>query len=147
LCHVPHVAPVLEQAERAKRVWHMHVEVVTNVVPGFNDSDESLSGIARWIVGALGADTPWHVTRFFPYLDLADLEPTPATTLLRALRIGREEGLHFVYLGNVDESGGEDTVCPSCGASAIKRRGYSIIERATRGGACARCATPLNVVE
>jgi pyruvate formate lyase activating enzyme len=147
LCHVPHVAPVLEQAERAKKVWHMHVEVVTNVVPGFNDSQESLSGIAEWIVGALGVDTPWHVTRFFPYLDLADREPTPLATLRRAVEIGRAAGLHFVYLGNVDEAGGEDTVCPSCGAIAIARRSYSIVERATRQGSCARCGTPLNVVE
>jgi pyruvate formate lyase activating enzyme len=147
LCHVPHVAPVLEQAERAKKVWHMHVEVVTNVVPGINDSEASLRGTAAWIAASLGEDTPWHVTRFFPYLELADREPTPLATLDRALEIGREEGLHFVYLGNVDHPGGEDTVCPSCGATAIRRRGYSITERATREGACARCATPLNVVE
>jgi pyruvate formate lyase activating enzyme len=147
LCHVPHVAPVLEQAERAKKVWHMHVEVVTNVVPGMNDSDGSLRGIAEWIAGSLGVDTPWHVTRFFPYLDLADREPTPLATLHRAVEIGREAGLHFVYLGNVEQPGGEDTLCPSCGATAIRRRGYSITARATREGACARCGTPLNVVE
>jgi len=147
LCHVPHVEPVLEQAERAKKHWHMHVEIVTNVVPGINDSEDSLTGIASWIASALGPDTPWHVTRFFPYLELADRPPTPLATLRSAVEIGRDAGLHFVYLGNVEHPGGEDTVCPSCGATAIERRGYVVTARATRDGACARCATPLNIVE
>jgi len=147
LCHVPHVAPVLEQAERAKRHWHMHVEVVTNVVPGINDSEQSLTGIASWIASALGDDTPWHVTRFFPYLELADREPTPLSTLRRAVEIGHEAGLHFVYLGNVDHPAGEDTVCPSCGATAVRRHGYTVAERATKDGACLRCGSPLNIVE
>jgi pyruvate formate lyase activating enzyme len=147
LCHVPHVAPVLAQAERAKRTWGMHVEVVTNVVPGVNDSEKTLRGIADWIAAALGPDTPWHVTRFFPYLDFADTPATPVETLRLAVASGRAAGLRHVYLGNIDEPGGEDTLCPSCGAVALRRRGYSIVERATRAGACARCGTPLGLVE
>jgi pyruvate formate lyase activating enzyme len=147
LCHVPSVAPVLAAAERAKKRWGMHVEVVTNVVPGVNDSDESLAGIARWIHDALGPETPWHVTRFIPYLEFADREPTPLTTLRTARRIGMESGLEFVYLGNVDEPEGEDTQCPSCGAVAVMRRGYVVLERGTTGGACARCGASLGIVE
>jgi len=147
LCHVPSVTPVLAQAERAKHKWGMHVEVVTNVVPGINDSDESLNGIARWVHDALGADTPWHITRFFPYLELSDRPPTPLDTLRSARRIGIDAGLHFVYLGNVDDPEGEDTVCPGCGAVAVRRKGYSVLERGTRDGRCARCATPLGIVE
>jgi pyruvate formate lyase activating enzyme len=147
LCHVPHVAPVLAAAERAKRTWGMHVEVVTNVVPGINDSDETLRGIAEWMVSDLGPETPWHITRFFPYLEFADVPPTPIQTLRRAADAGRAAGLHHVYLGNVDEPGGEDTVCPVCGAIAVRRHAYDILERATRAGACARCGTPLGIVE
>ncbi len=147
LCHVPSVAPVLAAAERAKKHWGMHVEVVTNVVPGINDSEESLKGIATWIHDALGRETPWHITRFFPYLELADREPTPLATLRTARRIGLEAGLDFVYLGNVEEPEGEDTVCPSCGAVAVRRRGYAVLERGTRGGDCARCGAPLGIVE
>jgi pyruvate formate lyase activating enzyme len=147
LCHVPSVAPVLAQAERAKRTWGMHVEVVTNVVPGVNDSEESLAGIASWVHDALGPDTPWHVTRFFPALELADREPTPLATLRVARRLGREAGLHHVYLGNVDEPEGEDTLCPSCGAVAVRRRGYTVLERATKDGACVRCGAPVGIVE
>ncbi len=147
LCKVPSVAPVLEQAERARKRWGMHVEVVTNVVPGINDSEESLRGVASWIHDKVGEDTPWHVTRFFPYLEFSHLDPTPLETLRRAREIGREVGLQFVYLGNIDEPGGEDTVCPSCGAIAIRRRGYSVLKDATRDGVCSACGTPLRLVE
>lgn len=147
LCHVPHVAPVMEAAERAKKRWGMHVEVVSNIVPTVNDSPQELRAMAEWIAGSLGPDTPWHITRFFPYLDFADLSPTPIATLRAARTIGREAGLHFVYLGNVDEPGGEDTVCPACGAVAIGRTGYTITQKHVREGGCSRCGEPLGIVE
>lgn len=146
LCRVPHAAPVLEQAERAKHVHHLHIEVVTNVVPGINDSETHLRSAARWIAGSLGPETPWHITRFFPYLEFADVPPTPIATLRRAREIGREEGLRFVYLGNVAEPGGEDTVCPACGEVAIRREGFAVTEERVRDGACGRCSEPLGIV-
>ena len=146
LCKIPHVAPVLEMAVRAQERWDMHVEVVTNVVPGFNDSDESLTAIARWIVTELGPETPWHVTRFFPYLDLSHVPPTPVEKLRHARQIGFAEGLSFVYLGNVAEPGGEDTTCPECDSVAIRRRGYDVVSEELEGGACAECGHPLNLV-
>jgi pyruvate formate lyase activating enzyme len=147
LCHVDSAAPVLEQAERAKREWGMHVEVVTNVVPTVNDDEATLRGIARWIRERLGEDTPWHVTRFFPYLEFAHLPPTPLETLSAAVRFGREEGLSFVFLGNVEGPGAEDTVCPSCGTTVIARDGYRVLSDRTRDGGCPRCSRPLGVVE
>lgn len=147
LCKARSVRPVLEAAERAQQRWGMHVEVVTNVIPTINDDDETLRGIAAWIRTALGPATPWHITRFFPYLELGHLPPTPVATLERAREIGAEEGLSFVFVGNVEVPGAEDTVCPECGAVAIGRRGYTVTERATRDGACARCGTPLGVKE
>jgi pyruvate formate lyase activating enzyme len=146
LCKVRHPEAVREQAVRAKRVHGMHVECVTNVVPTVNDSDDELRSIARWIARDLGTDTPWHVTRFVPYLEFANLEATPIATLRRAREIGREEGLHFVYLGNVDEPGGEDTVCPTCGAVCVRRTGYvTRVERLAAGGHCAVCGTDLGI--
>ncbi len=147
LCKVPSPEPVLAQAERARSRWHMHVEVVTNVVPTINDSEESLRGIASWIRDALGPDTPWHVTRFFPYLEFSHLEATPVGTLRRAREIGREEGLRFVYLGNISEPGGEDTTCPTCGDVALGRSGYTVTTRGIKDGACLACGTPLGIVE
>ncbi len=147
LCKVSSAAPVLEAAERAKHRWGMHVEVVTNVVPTVNDSPEELREMAAWIAGSLGTDTPWHVTRFFPYLEFSDLPPTPVETLKMARTIGLEAGLHYVYLGNIDEPGSEDTVCPECGATAVRRSGYTVLARHTRDGKCANCGQDLNLVE
>lgn len=147
LCKVRSVQPVLDGARRAKHHWGMHVEVVTNVIPTVNDDPEALRGIARWIAEELGIDTPWHITRFFPYLELAHLQPTPIETLRLARRIGMQEGLHFVFLGNVREPGGEDTNCPACGAAAITRDGYRVTARHTDGGACSSCGAWLGVVE
>lgn len=147
LCKVRSIRPVLEGAVRAKERWGMHVEVVTNVIPSVNDSEETARSIARWIRDSLGPKTPWHVTRFFPYLELSHLPPTPVETLRRFRGIGKEEGLQFVYLGNVSEPGGEDTVCPRCGAVAIERDGYRIVRRATSDGSCAACGEPLGVIE
>ncbi len=146
LCKVRSVQPVLEMAARATSRWGMHVEVVTNVIPTVNDDERTLRGIAGWIRCELGQDTPWHITRFFPYLDLSHLDPTPLETLERARRIGHEEGLHHVFLGNVDAPGGEDTVCPACGSVAVRRRGYTIVDRHVTGGACARCGAPLGII-
>lgn len=147
LCHVPSVAPVMRAAERAKHHWGMHVEVVTNVVPTVNDSAEELRAMAAWIADALGPETPWHITRFFPYLEFEHLPPTPVVTLRTAREIGREAGLRFVYLGNIDEPGGEDTLCPQCNAVALGRTGYTILAKHTHDGACSRCGAPLGIVE
>lgn len=147
LCKVRSVQPVLEMAERAKKRWLMHVEVVTNIIPTINDDEPTIRGIASWIAKTLGPDTPWHVTRFFPYLELSHLPPTPLVTLRRARDIGIEAGLQHVYLGNVDDPGGEDTRCPSCGAVVVRRDRYRVESRDTVGGACGTCGEPLNIVE
>jgi len=146
-CHARSVGPVLAAAERAKHRWGMHVEVVTNIVPTVNDDHETLSGIASWIAEKLGPQTPWHLTRFFPAQEYAHLAPTPRETLLRARELGREAGLHFVFLGNIDEPGGEDTVCPQCGAVAVRRHGYSVEVQALVAGSCATCGQDLAIVE
>ncbi|TDB36856.1 MAG: AmmeMemoRadiSam system radical SAM enzyme [Actinobacteria bacterium] len=146
LCKVRSVQPVLEMAARAKKTWQMHVEVVTNVIPTINDDEASLRGIAAWIASDLGPDTPWHITRFFPYVELAHLPPTPISTLKRAVEIGAEEGLHFVFLGNVSDPGGEDTRCPSCGVTAVARDGYLIAGmNLDDDGGCADCGRPLGI--
>ncbi|NTW29298.1 MAG: AmmeMemoRadiSam system radical SAM enzyme [Coriobacteriia bacterium] len=144
ICHIPHAQAVREQAVRAKHTHGMHVECVTNIIPTINDTDAELAAIAEWIATELGVDTPWHVTRFVPYLEFADLPMTPIATLRRAREIGAEKGLRYVYLGNVDEPGGEDTVCPTCGVVAVQRRGYrTSIGAVDDSGACSTCGTDL----
>ena len=146
LCKVRHPEAVREQAVRAKHVHKMHVECVTNVVPTVNDAENELRAIARWIATDLGPDTAWHITRFFPYLEFADLPPTPLETLRMAVRIGRQEGLRYVYLGNVHEPGGEDTLCPECGTVVIRRSGYSTrLEALRTDDHCAHCGVPVPI--
>jgi pyruvate formate lyase activating enzyme len=146
LCKVPSVAPVLRAAERAKKTHGMHVEVVTNVVPGINDDEGQLRDLAVWIATELGVETPWHITRFFPYLEFADKPPTPLATLRRAREIGIEAGLHYVYLGNVSEPGSEDTRCPGCGGVLVRRDGYAVLEKAGSDGRCPGCGRPTDVI-
>jgi pyruvate formate lyase activating enzyme len=146
LCRVPSVTPILRAAERAKHIHGMHVEVVTNVVPTINDDEAQLSALASWIVSELGPDTPWHVTRFFPYLDFAHLPPTPLSTLRRAREIGRAAGLSFVYLGNISEPGAEDTICPGCGEVLVRRDGFSVLEDRVAGGDCPKCGRAVGIV-
>lgn len=147
LCHVQSVEPVLRAAERARHQWAMHVEVVTNIVPTVNDSEGELRSIAEWVARSLGPDTPWHVTRFFPYLDYSHLQATPPETLARAREIGIEAGLHFVYVGNHHQEGADDTTCPSCGAVAVRRSGYTILMKETCDGKCIHCGVALNIIE
>lgn len=146
LCKVPHPEIVREQAVRAKHVHGMHVECVTNVVPGVNDSAEELTAIGHWIASELSADTPWHVTGFTPYLEFADTPPTPLSTLERAQEIGHAEGLHFVYLGNANAPGGEDTICPTCGDRVVTRRGFRVVaDDLARDGQCGSCGRDLGI--
>jgi pyruvate formate lyase activating enzyme len=137
--------PVLEAAERAKTEHGCHVEIVTNVIPTFNDDETTLRGIASWIVERLGPETPWHVTRFMPHLEFAHLSPTPIATLEKAVGIGRDVGLQFVYLGNVPGHEGENTMCPNCKRLLVRRTGYAVEDVALRGTFCAMCGENVNV--
>ena len=147
LIKVPNVQGILDVAKQARDKWHMHVEAVTNVIPTWNDSEENLRSIAAWIRDNLGELTPWHITRFFPYAQLTDVPPTPISTLEMARRIGIEEGIKFVFVGNVAASDGQNTHCPTCGALCIERRGYDVRVCAVTGdGRCANCLADLGIV-
>ncbi len=100
LCQIKDFKPVLEAGKRAKKKWNMAIEITTNIIPTLNDDDEQLKNIANWIAKDLGTDTPWHVSRFFPYLDYKHLSHTPIETLERAKQIGKQAGLKYVYIGN-----------------------------------------------
>jgi pyruvate formate lyase activating enzyme len=145
LCRIKDYRPVLRAAVRAKREFDCHVEIVTNVIPTLNDDEGMLRELARWIVAELGAETPWHVTRFVPYLELSHLPPTPIRTLERAVEIGHEEGLEFAYVGNVPGHSGENTVCPNCRRLLVRRTGYEIEDVALKGTFCAMCGKNVNV--
>lgn len=138
---------ILEASERAYKVHNMHVEVVTNVVPGVNDSSEELRDIALWIKNSLSPRVPWHVTRFYPYLKYSDREPTPIKTLEQAREIGIEEGLEFVYSGNVPGHESESTYCPKCERRVVHRMGYDILNYHVERGCCSYCGKELYIRE
>ncbi len=119
------------------------LEIVTLVVPGFNDSEEELREAARFLAG-MSPDIPWHVTAFHKDYRMTDPEDTGPRTLLRAAEIGREEGLRFVYAGNLPGMVGEheNTFCPTCRALLVARRGFTVLEyRVSREGTCPACGS------
>lgn len=120
---------------RQAGVW---LELTTLVIPTVNDGEESLRGIARRIAGELGQDVPWHVSAYYPAYRFA-APPTPLAALERAWQIGREEGLRYVYIGNVAGHPGEHTRCPGCGAFLIEREGLAVRRNRLQEGRCPEC--------
>ncbi len=118
------------------------LEVTTLILEGLNDGEAELRALARFLRDELGADTPWHVTAFHPAYRMTDHPATRAETLRRCRDIGLEEGLHFVYTGNVFCAGGGDTCCPQCGAPCLERQGWQVLMR-TDAGVCPRCGSQL----
>jgi pyruvate formate lyase activating enzyme len=117
------------------------LEIVTLIIPGFNDSDEELGDIARFLSG-ISPSIPWHVTAFHKDYKMQDPDNTTPETLLRAARIGEEAGLQYIYAGNLPGRVGryEDTRCPRCQSTLIRRIGYRILDdRLTGRGSCFNC--------
>lgn len=137
---------VLEQVLDSIRLAHqlgMWVEVVTLVVPGFNDSTEELLDAGRFIA-SISPDIPWHVTAFHPDFKMTDPLPTSVRTLLRAAEIGQEAGLNHVYAGNIPGRVGEyeHTYCPKCRIRLIERARYTLLSYNITGqGTCPKCGS------
>jgi pyruvate formate lyase activating enzyme len=126
------------RALHQKGFW---LEVVTLVVPGFNDSVEELRDIARFLV-SVSPDIPWHVTAFHPDYRMEDRPATSVRALLRAAETGAGEGLRFVYAGNLPGAvrSWENTYCPGCRALLVERIGYRVLQnRIDAGGRCPEC--------
>ena len=134
--------PVLETIRlmKALDVW---VEVTTLIIPGLNDGDQELRDIALF-VKEIGHEVPWHVTQFYPAYKYLDRPPTPVATLRRAREIGLEEGLRYVYEGNVPGEGGENTYCYACGAILIERYGLRLLRNRLEDGKCPECGARMD---
>jgi pyruvate formate lyase activating enzyme len=137
------IGPILESLRRIHEMGFW-LEVVTLVVPGFNDSEAELRQMAGFLYD-ISPDIPWHVTAFHQDYKMLGPADTPAETLLRAAAIGRAAGLRYVYAGNLPGLAGlEDTHCPGCGGAAIERRGFRVLcNRLSATGRCPRCGYAL----
>jgi pyruvate formate lyase activating enzyme len=138
------LTPVLETIQRLKALG-MWVEVTTLIIPSLNDAEDELREIARF-VKSVGHEVPWHVTAFYPAYKLTDRPPTPVATLHRVREIGMEEGLRYVYEGNVPGEAGENTYCYGCGAVVIERSGLGFIRNRLHDGKCPQCGQTIDGV-
>ncbi|MFA6195934.1 MAG: AmmeMemoRadiSam system radical SAM enzyme [Sulfurimonas sp.] len=139
--------PVLEAVKYAyeKGIW---IEITTLLIEGKNDSDEEIRGIAKFIA-SLDSAIPWHLSAFHPMYKMLDVERTSAATLHRAYKIAEEEGLKYVYVGNIDDNDYESTYCPSCKERVIDRSGnigQFVINHLDKNGICPNCAYQLEGV-
>lgn len=138
------IQPILDSLRRIHDMGFW-LEVVTLIVPRFNDSSDELRRIAEFLA-AISPDIPWHVTAFHTDYKMLDVEATPADTLLRAVEIGREAGLRYVYAGNLPGRLGdsENTRCTACARTLVKRLGFRVLANEITGqGTCPGCGTSI----
>jgi len=130
--------PVLDSIKQiaSSKVW---LEIVYLVIPTLNDDPKEIRQMALWLKTEIGPDYPLHFSRFQPMYLIKNLPPTPISTLERLRDIALEEGLHYVYLGNVPGHPGENTYCPNCGQVVIERYGYTIKKNNLSGNKCRHC--------
>lgn len=130
--------PVMETLKRMKSIG-VFVEITTLLIPGLNDAQDELEALAAFIVGDLGPETPWHISRFHPTYKLTDRPPTPVEAIHRAREIGLAAGLRYVYCGNVPGDDGENTYCHNCGLVLVKRQGFRIVDNVISDSKCPGC--------
>ncbi len=130
--------PVLDNVKRFRKhnIW---TEVTTLVIPGYNDKDEYLEGIAKFIY-TISPDMPWHLSAFYPAYKMLDAPNTPIEMLQKWYDIGKKVGLNYIYMGNIRNNGHEGTICPKCGLKIIERLCFSLRKNPDfKDGKCPKC--------
>jgi pyruvate formate lyase activating enzyme len=134
------LTPVLDTLAYIKHETDCWLEITTLLIPGENDSDAEVRDLSKWVMRELGPDVPLHFTAFHPDHKMRDKERTPAQTVKHARRIAIDEGLHYVYTGNIHDAEGGATYCPGCGQSVIERDWHEVggyrVDHASRCGNC-----------
>jgi pyruvate formate lyase activating enzyme len=138
-----HLQPVLDTLLWLRNETDVWIEITTLLIPGENDSDEEIGRLSSWVALNLGKDTPIHFTAFHPAFKMLSTPPTPPSTLTRARQIAMEEGLKFVYTGNVHDTEGQTTFCPHCGRPVIKRDWHSVLSYELKDGKCPTCGAEI----
>ena len=119
----------------------IHFEMINLVVPGYTDKEDMVKAMCGWILDNIGPDHPLHFLRFFPQYKLDRLPPTPVSTLTRYRQLALQQGLHYVYVGNVARHPGNNTYCHNCKKLLIERQGYFIPTVNLAGNKCKFCRT------
>lgn len=130
--------PVLQTLRRLREAG-VHLEITNILIPNMNDGPEPIRRMCDWIVEELGENTPLHFSRFYPLYKLANLPPTPVSTLDAARDTARAAGLRFVYVAKAPGHEGENTFCPGCENAIISRVGFMVEELRVRDGRCENC--------
>jgi len=133
-------ASLLPVLETIKRIYEMGkwLEITTLIINKENDTDKELADIAQFIA-RLSPDIPWHLSRCHPEYKMTDIRITPKSTLERAVEIGKNAGLHYIYVGNIYNSKYENTLCPTCDTTLIVRNNYDIGKNNMKRGICPSC--------
>lgn len=130
--------PVLETLKNIKK-WGVWTEIVNLIIPTLNDNFVEIRKMCKWIRSELGSDVPIHFSQFYPQYKLKNLPPTPLETLIKARKIAIEEGLNYVYLGNIPQGEWNNTYCPNCRNLLIERIGYFVRQVQINDGMCNFC--------
>ena len=131
--------PILDTLVWLKTESDVWIEVTTLVIPGENDDEAELNELSQWVCEKLGKDVPIHFSAFHPDFKMRDRSRTPASTLVKAREIAKQNGLRYVYSGNVRDLAGDATMCPSCGETLIQRDWYKLLSWNLDGDKCASC--------
>ncbi len=145
LCNA-RVDPVLENI-----LWmydqDIHLEITNLIIPGYNDSEESLRDLIKFMSEEVGNEVPLHFTRFMPHYKMSDVSPTPLETLLKAQKMAIEAGMKYVYVGNVPGIDGENTYCWQCGELLLERNGFGIgVNKLETLKECFKCGAKIDIV-
>jgi pyruvate formate lyase activating enzyme len=136
--------PVLKSLKQIKKRG-IHLELTNLVVPTKNDQMNNIRKMCKWINSELGPDVPLHFSRFYPRYKLRNIPPTPVKILEEAREVAMQEGLNFVYIGNLQPGHkAENTYCPNCKKIIIERRGYIVKRNKLKGGKCPNCSQSIS---
>lgn len=134
-----HLNDVLDTLKWIKHETEVWLEITNLIIPGENDNEEEIKQMCEWIVNNLGDEVPLHFTAFHPDFKMRDKSSTPATTLRQAREIAKRIGIKYCYLGNVHDTDGQTTYCPSCNSPVIKRDWHSVLQNNLSKGKCKIC--------
>jgi len=124
----------------------IHIEVTNLIIPGYNDSEDDIKALVKFMVEEVGVEVPLHFTRFYPHYKMKDVSPTPAETLLKARELALEEGMRYVYVGNIPGLSEENTYCYNCGELLIQRYGFQINKMNLKKGRCPSCNAKIDII-